>query len=296
MRKNFSASYVKRALIVACTSAGSFTFLPRVFAADQDIPAANQQAADQSNQPVRLPDGFELKDVSADSGVKSTLVGLTDRAVSKDSYNSFFSSFLAELAKRDKNRAQEFKGVDQDRLNSIISQIQSEWQIKYGQSFSISDKNLVFNDQFPIVQGDVTDSNVAATNWPASQTTGLAINAGATDNANNNANNDQDKLSELSKGTEVAIIRFPAGDGMPHLDVSLVHRTLSGWYVSVPDNMTGEQLYNGLCEHLNYVASHQDQWPSDMNDGYRMVARNVVAALYGIPAPTGTQTPQASIR
>src|SRR5580658_2319747 len=103
MRKNISASYVKKLLIVACASAGSFTFLPRVLAADPDVPAANQadqnahqQANEQNLQGVRLPDGFEQKDVSADSGVKSTLVGLTDRAVSKDSYNSFFSSFLAE--------------------------------------------------------------------------------------------------------------------------------------------------------------------------------------------------------
>jgi hypothetical protein len=246
---------------------------------------ANPPAADQNAAMPQLPSGFIAKDEDAASGVKSTLVGLTQRAVTKDSYDSFFSSFLSELANRDKARAQEFKGVDQQQLNATISRIQNEWRSKYNQDFDINDKNLVFNDQFPIVQGEVNDTATAAANWPIDATSGQAINAGA------NSEQQQCNTKELTSGRAVAIIGMPAGNGVAAINVSMVHQ-LTGWYVDLPVDRTGQQIYTDLSSHLNYIASHQDQWPSDVNEAYRMVARQVVSALYGVSTPAGTASAQ----
>jgi hypothetical protein len=248
--------------------------------------APNPSNADQMAQPPHLPDGFVEKDEDAVSGVKSTLVGLTQRAVTKDSYDSFFRSFLSELAKRDKERAQEFKGINQNQLNSTITQIQNQWRSKYGQDFDVSDKNLIFNEQFPIAQGEVSDPNAAAINWPTPALAGQAVQASA------NSEQQQCNTKELTQGRAVAIIGFPAGDGMTRMNVSLIHHAITGWYVDVPADRTGEQIYNDLSSHLNYIAAHQDQWPADVTDGYRMVAHHVAAALYGVPTPGGTASVQ----
>src|ERR1700683_3744771 len=118
MSRKLSTSSVKRLVLAAAVGVGTLVVVPRVGAGpDANQPDQNQAAAqDQNNvnasRPLHLPDGFVEKNEDAVSGVKSTMVGLTQRAVTKDSYDSFFSGFLSELAARDKERAQEFKGVD----------------------------------------------------------------------------------------------------------------------------------------------------------------------------------------
>lgn len=368
MRKEFSSSNLRKMICVAVASVSLGAGLPLALAGDNQAPSTinpteqgpNQPNVYQSPAPLQLPPGTEQKDVGADSGVKSTLVGLTQRAVSKDSYDSFFHSFLSELASRDKSRAQEFQGVDQNQLNATIGQIQDAWRNKYGQDFDVSDKNLVFDQSFQIMQGDVTDNAQANNSWPvlcctqiqsqqagATQTPDLSHqgagsqqqypNTAAHDqnypnntspnaatgqnnnlppgqtapepnsananqpsdqaNAQNNLNDQQQsEPADLSNGQDIAVIQFPAASGFPVMNISLQHTTLLGWYVALPSYRTGEQVYNDLSSHLSYIANHQDQWPTDVNEGYRMVARHVAAALYGVPCRGTGYTPEAAAR
>jgi len=291
MSNQFSASFVKKLLFAATASVAVLGFIPRAGAGEgatpTDQPQQNQLNANQANAAMHLPAGFVEKDESADSGVKTTLVQLTQRAVTKDSYDSFFSSFLSDLATRDKDRAQEFKGVDQQHLNDVIGQIQSGWRAKYNQDFTVSDKNLTFDEAFPIVQGEVSDpATAAASNWPAPVIAGQAVPV--------NASSDQQTCNtkELTNGRAVAIIQLPASDGLLAIHVSLIHQALTGWYVALPVERTGAQIYTDLSARLSYVATHQDLWPSDVVDGYRMVARNVAAALYGVAPIAGTASAQ----
>ncbi|HUB25690.1 MAG TPA: hypothetical protein VL992_09680 [Tepidisphaeraceae bacterium] len=283
MWSKHSASHINRMLLVAVAGVGSLAFIPRAGAGDQASPAATNQPADQ--YALRLPDGFVQKDEDAVSGVRSTVVGLTERAVTKDSYDSFFNGFLSELAQRDKDHAREFKGVDQNHLNDLIGQIQTEWRGKYNQDFDISDKNLVFDDSFPIAQGEVSDTSTASNNWPMPAVASQAGTPVGTDQVQSNT-------KELTTGRAVAVMQFPAGDGMPEMNVSFIHQLLTGWYVDVPVDRTGEQIYNDITSHLQYIASHQDQWPSDVNSGYHMVARHIIAALYGVPSNGATASAQ----
>jgi hypothetical protein len=282
MSNQLTASSVKRLLFVAVAGVAAVAFIPRTgVGADQtNLPAA------QAVQAPALPDGFAAKDEGAVSGVQTTLVGLTQRAVTKDSYDSFFSGFLSELAKRDKAQAREFKGADQKHLNDMIGQIQTEWRAKYNQDFAVTDANLAFDEHFPIAQGEVSDPTVAASNWPAAPIAGQAVTAAAS------SEQQQSNIKELTQGRAVAVIHFPAADALPEMNVSLIHQTLSGWYVALPADRTGEQIYTDLSSHLSYIANHQDQWPTDVNQAYRMVARNVVGALYGVAAPGGTASAQ----
>jgi hypothetical protein len=282
--------------IVAAAALATATLIPLAGAQDNNNrPDQNQATQNQTNdqqnandatRQFHLPDGFVEKNEDADGGVKSTLAGLTQRAVTKDSYDSWFSSFLSELDKRDKARAEEFKGADQAHLNALIGQIQTEWRNKYNADFDVNNKNLVFNDQFRIVQGEVSDTAVASNNWPCSGVAGRASLA-----SSSTEQQDLNKKS-LDNGTAVAIIRFPAAQGLPDMDVSMIYKTLSGWYVDVPADRTGENIYNDLTEHLDFISSHTDEWPNDVNEGYRMVSRQVIAALYGVPSHG--ESPRAS--
>jgi hypothetical protein len=278
MSNEFSPSSVRRLLLVAAASVGALGFIPIVGAADPD------RTANEVSQTPALPAGFLQKDEGAADGVKSTLVQLTQRAVAKDSYDSFFSGFLSDLAARDKARAQEFTGVDQQHLNDVIGQIQTGWRAKYNQDFQVSDKNLVFDARFPIVEGEVSDPVAAANNWPVTASAAQVPSASASQQACN--------AKELTLGRAVALIGFNAADGMPEMTLSMIHQRMTGWYVDLPVDRTGAEIYADLSSHLTYIAAHQDNWPGDVNDGYRMVARNVAAALYGVSSPAGTASAQ----
>jgi hypothetical protein len=287
MSNQLSASYVRRLLFVAAAGVGAVGFVPRAHAAD---PVGNALNAPSSNTPVifvHLPDGFVEKEYDGAAGdIRNTLVNLTQRAVAKDSYDSFFSGFLSELATRDKARAREFKGADQQHMNDAIGQIQTEWRAKYGQDFDVSAPNLAFDDKFHIAEGEVTDPAAASASWMPYALAGQAADPGT------NADQQKCNTGELSEGRKVAIIRFPAGDGLPDMNVSLIHQRVAGWRIDLPVERSGELIYNDLSTHLTYFAAHQDQWPTDVNEAYRMVARNVVAALYGVTSPGGTASAQ----
>lgn len=292
MSNQLSASSVKRLLFVAAASVSALAFVPSAMAGDPTPNATNQPADNQDNAKkvlpaLSLPDGFVAKDEGAAAGVASTFVQITQRAVTKDSYDSFFSSYLSDLAARDKARAQDFKGADQAHLNDLIGQIQAAWLTKYGQDFDVSEKNLAFESQFPIVQGEVSDpTTAAASTWPSIASAGQPVPASAT------ADQQQCNAKELTMGRAVAILRIPAANTLPEIDVSFVHQALTGWYVALPADRTGAQIYNDLSNHLGYIAAQKDVWPSDVREAYRMVARNVAAALYGVPSPVGTASAQ----
>jgi hypothetical protein len=264
-------------LVVAAAGVAGLVFMAPALAGPPD--SVNAAAQNDANRIPQLPDGFIQKDENADSGVKSTLVGLTQRAVTKNSYDSFFSSFLSELDKREKADAEQFKGVNQDQLNSTIARIQSEWRDKYNQDFDINDKNLVFDSRYTLVQGEVSDARAAAASeWPLSATADRPMIA--------DARQQQRNARELSSGRAVAVMCFPPGNGMPAMRVSFIHQ-ITGWYVDVPADRTGEQIYNDLTTQLNHIADNSNSWPSDVNDGYRMVAHRVVGALYGVSSQPG---------
>jgi hypothetical protein len=272
-------------LFVAAAGVAALGFIPRAGAGGAPANAMNQPNSNVSAQAPSMPGGFVQKDEDAAGGVKSTLVELTQRAVTKDSYDSFYQSFLSDLASRDKARAQEFKGADQQPLNEMIGQIQTQWLAKYGQDFDVSEKNLVFDERTPIIEGEVSDPAVALNNWPVAASASQVY-------ASTSTEQQQSNTKELTLGRPVAIIRFAAGDGLPDISVSLIHQHLTGWYVALPVDRTGEQVYTDLLAHLHFIATRQDRWPTQVDDAYRFVARNVTAALYGVQSIAGTASAQ----
>jgi hypothetical protein len=265
---------------VAATGLSLLTVSVPVGAAD---PAAQPVSARPAAvQPAALPAGFQMKNVDADSGVKTGLVKLTERAVTKGDFNKF----LAELTTPEKKHAREFKGADQAKLDGIIDQIQKDWKAKYGEDFKISDKNLIFDQRFVITQGEVSDPATAVNNWPVAAVAGEAVSASSHENAANDKKAMAEaKAAELTKGRDVALVRFPASHALPEMTVSMLkERIIVGvWRVDVPDSRTGEQIYNDLSAQLSSIRDHRAEWPATVADAYRMVAHHAIAALYGGP-------------
>jgi len=259
--------------LVAAAGFGVSALLPFVVNA-ADPPVAQQAVPD---KPLTMPAGFKATDLNADSGIRSGLVKLTDRAYATGD----FKSLLSELSTQDKDRAREFKDADQKQLDTMVNQIRDAWKAKYNEKLSVDDKNLVFDNTFAMAQFEVLDPAVAIANWPMPACDKEAVTAADRSNAKDEKKEEKD--SKLTQGRAVAIVRVPGMHDIPALTVSMIHELPMSWRVDVPNDRTGEQIYNDLLSHLTYIRDHQDQWPSDVHDAYRLLAQHAVAAVYGVP-------------
>jgi hypothetical protein len=86
----------------------------------------------------------------------------------------------------------------------------------------------------------------------------------------------------LDQGRNVAYVTVAASHILPELKVPLIHELPDMWKIDVPDSVTGQKLYDNLLKHLTMADEQKDQWPSDVNDAYRMVSHHVLMAILDV--------------
>lgn len=279
-------------MLVASVASGAM-FLVAITASRADDPANAPPAAERSinagmNQ-FALPAGFQTKDLREENDIKKELASITEHAITKDHFDNLCNC----LTKQDKDRIGKYRDRDVTTLNGRIDQLQRAWKEKYGKDFDFDNYKTVFNDQYKVIQGEVSDPAVAIGNWPVQPLSNDAMKASSMQRPGNlpEAAKDEkqaEKEMKLDKGRNVAIVQFPAGHDAPELTVSMIHQMPDNWKIDVPNNRTGEQIYNDLLTQLTWLGDHTSQWPADRDEAYRMFSHHVLAALYGAsPTMTG---------
>lgn len=282
-------------LTAAClvTSAGLFLAAP--VTAQNLGQSVNSAAARTTDRDVSLPAGITPKDLNSDRGIERAFKAVSEDAMDKTG----FDNLVARLVEQDRERVKKsltsgslnnIDGSKNKALTDLIADIDGSWKSKYNQGFSI-DTGKVFTSEFLHIQtGEVNDSQMLLGKWPV--------------NANGMAVGDTGKLTQsdvdqarkafggdvkLEKGRNVAIAHLLADHGMTGINASMIDEA-GGWKFDVPNDLTAQKLYDNLVRNLTYIDSHKNQWPADVNEGYRDVAHAVTAALYDVPmnASTGT--------
>jgi len=266
------------ALAAIVLSAGLIGLVSSATADDRS--ASDRDRASNASVPLALPPGFAEKKFS-DSGIRSELATVTNDALAISKYGSFINDLVDE----DRTRLQNEKDRDVADLNGKINVIRKFWKDKYGKDFDAG-KDAFTPEAVAVVTGEVSDVAQAVQNWPLDartgrpmQQSGEAVTARAAE-----AGKSGGGKVNLDKGRDVAIARFAASHGEPELTLSMVHELPAQWRFDIPKSRTGDQIHNDLLNHLNFIATHSENWPSDVNDGYRMVAHHVLMALYGVDA------------
>lgn len=247
-----------------------------------------------------LPAGFEAKDLKDAKDIKDHIAEVTDAAVSHDG----FDNVVRRLADNDRDRLKDAKDKKWDDLNQVAARITQQWKQKYNQDFKLEDhRDMVFNDSYRVIQGEVTDPATAMANWPVQPIMpmrGEAMPAAGREKAAAPAPGEKvsdrgpvmEKIAtpfketavektELEKGRKVALVEVPESHGQPAVRLSLLRELPDNWKLDIPNNISGQQVHDNLLKHLTWVADHQNEWPGDVNDGYRMVSHHVLLALYG---------------
>ena len=258
----------------ASLAAGSFAFTTNV-RADDTIRDKTDRAVDKtkdaaSNAADKTKEKAHNVKTNWENGRAYTLLGqVTNAALTKGGFNDIIERFndadrnrLGSFAK-DKNNKDKL-----DILDGRIAQFQKDWKAKYNENFKIHKDDVVFgNSMFTVAQGEIgKDAQLAGERVPAPDP-----NKPVTGGDRN-----------LDKGRNIAYVTVAASHNLPELKVPLIHELPDMWKIDVPDSVTGQKLYDNLLKHLTMADEQKDQWPSDVNDAYRMVSHHVLMAILDV--------------
>jgi hypothetical protein len=246
------------------------------------------RATGDNNTNAMAPDAKDIRGMLKDA---------TEAGVKKDGFDNLVRRFVDadrdRISKSDKSISKE----DWNKLNGRIDKLRKDWKAKYNQDFDIDHPEMVFNDQFRIIQGKIGEAQPAGARMGDSNrdTTGNATgNAGATDKSpapdttpGAEANKTGGGDTNREPGRRVAKVTFPAESGMPTLYIPLIREFPDAWKIDVPDQVDGRRLYDNLLNHLTMFDDQQAQWPTDVNDAYRMVSHHVLAAVLDVNEKSG---------
>jgi len=235
--------------------------------------------------------------------IRAALAKTTEDAVSKNSFSTLYKCF--NDADRDRIGAGEknITRADWDKLNGRLEQFQKDWKAKYNQDFDIKKDDVVFNDQFRIIQGEIGEAQPAGARMGGTRTgdtvrdrdvdrtgttpgagagagAGAARDPGAPDTTPGpEANKVGGGETNREPGRNVAKVTFPESHGQPALFIPMIHELPDSWKIDVPDQVDARKLYDNLLKHVTMLDEQKDQWPADVNDAYRLVSHHVMMAV-----------------
>jgi hypothetical protein len=270
-------------LVAACLSvAAGIPFVSHTFA---DDPVAVTGAGT-----VSLPDGITPKNLNSDRAIERAFKAVTEDSMDKTGFDNLVNRLV------DQDRVRISKSLSSGTLNNIngsknqkltdaIASIEGGWKAKYNTKFDIDISKVYTADFIQIQTGEVEDASKLVGKWPVqvSLMTGDAgkLTQGDADQAKNKMFGGD---VNLEKGRNVAIAQFHSNQSFSGLNASMIHEA-GGWKFDIPNNVDALKLYNNLVTNLNTLDHSRDQWPQDVNEGYRRFTEAVVAALYDAPYP-----------
>jgi hypothetical protein len=253
------------------------------FLSAADAPRQHRDASAQ-NVP-QLPNGFQMKELNQIDNIRSEISKATAAALDA----GHFGDFVDHLATFNRDQMKDWKDQDFKTLDGVIEQINKDWNQKYGHDFKITSTNDLWTDHYTIVQGVVTEPNVAADNFPVPAEMNRE---GAQAAAHTERGQARDVVAQdLKDSKNVALVRFPSERELPDLTASMIEEGLIGkWRFAIPVGTTSLQLHTQLQNQLTYFGQQASQWPADENQAYRLAAHRVAMAMYNVQDRQHEQT------
>jgi hypothetical protein len=247
--------FVTRTLLVGSLAAG--------VAWAADAPKATEPS---------LPAGATAKVLNDQKDELGVLAKATDAAMKKNG----FDNFVARLSSPDYKRMKDFANKrDVSEINGRIDQINKNWKTKYGEDFDAA--KTVYEGFVMVKEGEITNPSEFQKHWPVATTPVMTA-----DGPKTVANNTPETVKLLDQGRNVAVVAFPASHNMPGFNISMVHEAVDDWRIDVPDDTSGEQIYNNLKTALTSFGDNVAAWPADKVDAYRDLGHRVLMSAYGM--------------
>jgi hypothetical protein len=237
---------------------------------------------------LSLPVGITARDLNADKSIEKLFRSATNDSMNKTG----FDNIVASLVDQDRDRLKaslsggtlgNIDGNKNKQLTDLIADIEGSWKSKYNQNFDADYTKVFTANALHIQTGEVADPQLLIGKWPVDpRTPGSAAGKVTQSDIDQAQNRLMGGNVNLEKGRNVAIAHLMGSTRLNGANASLVHEA-GGWKFDVPNTLTAQRLYNNLVSNLAYLDQRKNEWPADVNEGYRDFARAVTASLYDIP-------------
>jgi hypothetical protein len=256
-------------------------------------------------QAASLPTGITAKKLNEDRSIDRTFKNLTESSLSRNGFDGVVDNLVDQDRDRltkslpEKRTLGNVDGSDNKRFKDLVDAFNVSWKAKYNSALDIDINKTFVADFLRIQTGEVSDAQQLVGKWPIPNpkmtVSGATQQPGAAGTiTKSDADEAQAKMFggdvNLEKGRNVAIVFIPGSHGMPGVNVSLIHESVGGWKIDLPNNINADRLYNNLVNNLTRVHEMKANWPADGNAGNRLVAHAVVLSLYDITLDANTIT------
>lgn len=191
---------------------------------------------------------------------------------------------------------------DPAQLNQTVQQIRQAWQQKYGKDFKIENEEVVYSDitaaeigagEAQPAAGEIRgresgaagSSNTSGTdsgNRTERQSTERQSEAGSTGagttGAGGHISGNEGTAGARMRGREMTVTVPPVRGGQP-LQIHLIKTADDQFKFASMGEVDRQRLGQNLERHLKMVQEHQQNWPDDVNQAYRIVTQHVLMAI-----------------
>jgi hypothetical protein len=235
--------------------------------------------------PGRAPDA-EHHQVSAGeaNNIQGTISTATEAAMTRGQLRSV----AQRLTTSDEARLSEFVDKDHPQLDALIDRLNQAWQARYDQSFSVGDRAAVYPAQIVRIQAGLTDQALAIRERGDDRAgeAGARIEGQIGDDTGVRAEIRRDDAQPAgARQSNLATVIFPAAGDLPEVHVPLVNEgglLTDTWRIDIPLHVDGQTIHDNLVRSMNKALERQEEWPQDVNEGYRMATHVVMLALLDV--------------
>lgn len=235
-------------------------------AVDRVLTDKNEGANDATKAP-KLPAGITMKDNNDIDDVRSSLITLVNRVMTKDN----FDDAIGYLANQDRDRVNAQLGDTYKTLEAKAEQLRGLFKEKYNEDFEL--KSGMLNSVTSIQQGEVQDPNAARPHWPLA-----LMMKDKSDDKDRTAPGDVDPKFE--KGRDVAVVALAGKDGKA-LNLSLQHELPDYWVLDIPNNINAEHIVKAQTDTLQKIIDMKNQWPDSKDAAYQLISFKILKGFYG---------------
>jgi hypothetical protein len=226
------------------------------------------------------------------NNIRGTLSTATEAALEGD-----LRSMAQRLTTSDEARLAAVFDRDDEQFQQLGQQIRDAFEARYGQDFSIDDREAVYPPTAVSIRSGLTQEAMLARGEEMEQGQQMQQDQqqlqrdqqpgvdqerdGMTGRIRDGVVGDQPR-PEADENLVTVI--FPSHGELQELHVPLVNEgtITDAWRIDVPLHVDADTIRTNLQQNFNKALQAQEQWPQEINEAYRMATHIVMLSLYDV--------------
>jgi hypothetical protein len=266
---------------------------------DRDRQVTQDRQVHTQDQHITRDDRAGLVGISEGeaNNIRGTISTATEAALTQGELGSMAQRFTSS----DEARFTDVFDREDAELDRLVQQLRDAFETRYGQDFSIDDREAVYPvAQVPIQAGLTQEAMLAGhrdqQDMQQDRQPGLQQDQQVGQQQRDVQADRRDGVGErlrpagverddrAAQDENVATVIFLQTETLPEVHVPLVNEgtVFDAWRIDVPTHVDADTIRTNLHSNFSKALEQQAQWPADINQAYRMATHLVMMSVLDI--------------